>query len=570
MRRSNTAKDRAPSTRASRATDVETDVLVIGSGLAGLYLSLLLAPVARVALVTKKKGRESNTNYAQGGIASVLDPTDSYASHIADTLRAGDGLCDERVVKLVVSEGPRLIGALVDLGVPFTAEKGRLALGKEGGHSKRRIVHALDQTGRAVEETLMDLARRHRNIRVYEDHLAVDLVPLSKLSVRHGRGNPVVGAYVYDTRAQRVDVFRSKATVLATGGTGKVYLYTTNPDIATGDGIAMAFRAGAAVGNLEFVQFHPTCLYHPRAKSFLISEAVRGEGAVLTTLDGKPFMQRYHRLRSLAPRDIVARAIDAEMKRRGEKHVLLDLSPIGAARIRRRFPHIYERCLSYGIDASREAIPVVPAAHYMCGGVRTDIDGRTSLARLYACGEVALTGLHGANRLASNSLLEALVFAERTANAVAASLAEPAEPPPIPAWAPGAARASREGVTLDHAWDAVRRLMWDYVGIVRTSERLVLASRRMRALRREIEEHYWRYHLSPDLIELRNIALVGELIIRCAIARRESRGLHYNLDFPRKDDANWRRDTILRRKRTGGRNRAAGANAKRGIDEAGP
>jgi len=564
-----TAK-RTGAPRSAGAAEIETDVLVIGSGLAGLYLSLLLAPVARVALVTKKQGRESNTNYAQGGIASVLDPSDSYASHIADTMRAGAGLCDERVVRLVVSEGPRLIGALVDLGVPFSHEKGHLALGKEGGHSKRRIVHALDQTGRAVEETLMDRVRRHRNIRVYENHLAVDLVPLAKLTRRPARGNPVVGAYVYDTRARRVVVFRSKATVLATGGTGKVYLYTTNPDIATGDGIAMAFRAGAAVGDLEFVQFHPTCLYHPRAKSFLISEAVRGEGAILRTLDGKPFMHRYHRMRSLAPRDIVARAIDAEMKRRGEKHVLLDLSPIGAARIRRRFPHITARCLAYGIDPSREPIPVVPAAHYMCGGVRTDLDGQTSLARLYACGEVALTGLHGANRLASNSLLEALVFAERTAKAVMAALATPAATPKIPAWEPGAARASRESVTLDHAWDEVRRLMWDYVGIVRTTERLVLARRRMRAARREIEEHYWRYHLSPDLIELRNIALVGELIIRCALARRESRGLHYNLDFPRTDDAHCRRDTLLRRSRPAPRSRNGAMGSRRQIDDAGP
>jgi L-aspartate oxidase len=568
-RRASRASGAARTLRLPRSADVDTDVLVMGSGLAGLYLSLLIAPVARVAIVTKKKGLDSNTNYAQGGIASVLDPSDSFESHIADTLRAGDGLCDEAVVRLVVTEGPRLIRALLDLGVPFThAKGGRLALGKEGGHSERRIVHALDQTGRAVEETLLDRARRHPNIRLFENHAGVDLVPLSKVTGRSGRRNPVLGAYVYCTRTREVLVFRSRATVLATGGAGKVYLYTTNPDIATGDGVAMAYRAGATVGNLEFVQFHPTCLYHPKAKSFLISEAVRGEGATLTTLDGRAFMHRYHPLRSLAPRDVVARAIDAEMKRRGEKHVLLDLSAIPARRVKARFPHIYERCLEFGIDATREPIPVVPAAHYMCGGVRTDARGRTSLSGLYACGEVALTGLHGANRLASNSLLEALVFAERTAGAVREALAARREGPPIPHWEPGAARESHETVTLDHTWDETRRLMWDYVGIVRTSERLRLASRRMRAIRQEVEERYWHYHLSSDLIELRNIALVGELVIRCATRRRESRGLHYNVDFPERDDAHWRRDTLLRRQLPAARARAAGQ--ERRLDEAGP
>lgn len=534
---------------------VDADVLVLGSGLAGLYLSLQAAEWGRVAIVTKKAGRESNTNYAQGGIAAVADPTDSPELHVKDTLKAGAGLCREDVVRLVVGEGPRLIRSLIELGVPFTREEGQLALGKEGGHSRRRIVHALDQTGRAVEETLMERVRRHPRIRLYENHLAVDLVTISKATGAVVRGDPVVGAYVFDRDARRVRVFRSRVTVLATGGMGKVYLYTTNPDVATGDGIAMAYRAGATVGNLEFVQFHPTCLYHPEAKSFLISEAVRGEGAVLTTLDGEPFMHRYHRQRSLAPRDVVARAIDAEMKRRGEKHVLLDLSSLPAARMRKRFPHIYKTCVTFGIDPAREAIPVVPAAHYMCGGVRTSNDGRTSLRRLYACGEVALTGLHGANRLASNSLLEALVFSERTALAVRRALAGETTLVEVPPWEPGLARRSREEVTVDHLWDAVRRLMWDYVGIVRTSERLRLARRRLRGLRQEIDEYYWRYLVTPDLIELRNIAQVGELVLRCALRRRESRGLHYNLDFPKIDEGHWKRDTLLRRPRSPRRTR---------------
>ncbi len=560
------AKPGAARGRPAGPATVEAEILVMGSGLAGLYFSLLAAEFADIVIVTKKGGRESNTNYAQGGIASVLDPDDSAELHVEDTLRAGAGLCHEEVVRLVVREGPRLIGALADLGVPFSREGGRLALGREGGHSRRRIVHALDQTGRAVEETLMARVRRHPRIRVFEDHFAVDLVTLAKVTGRAAGRNAVLGAYVLDTRAARIQVFRAKITVLATGGTGKVYLYTTNPDVATGDGLAMAYRAGAVVGNLEFVQFHPTCLYHPRAKSFLISEAVRGEGAILTTLDGRPFMQRYHRLRSLAPRDVVARAIDAEMKRRGEKHVLLDTSPIPAARFRKRFPHIDETCRAFGIDPAREPIPVVPAAHYMCGGVRTDARARTSLHGLYACGEVALTGLHGANRLASNSLLEALVFAERAAIAVERDLVRDFPSVRVPAWRPGRAREHREWVTLDNAWDSVRHLMWDYVGIVRTTERLLLARRRLRALRQEVEEHYWRYLLSPDLIELRNIALVGELILRCALRRHESRGLHYNVDFPKRDDGHWARDTLLRRAARSGPGKRPGGTR----DEAGP
>jgi L-aspartate oxidase len=537
-----------PRGEGSRRRTVDLDVLVIGSGLAGLYFALLAAETATVAVVTKKRARDSNTNYAQGGIASVLDPSDSPELHVRDTLRAGAGLCREEIVRLVVREGPRLVRRLSEMGVAFERSGGRFDLGREGGHSRRRIVHALDQTGRAVEETLMAHARRHPRVRLFENHIAVDLVTVAKATGRRERGNPVLGAYVLDSRSGAVETFRARVTVLATGGAGKVYLYTTNPDVATGDGIAIAYRAGATVGNLEFVQFHPTCLYHPKAKSFLISEAVRGEGAVLKTLDGKPFMHRYHRLKSLAPRDVVARAIDAEMKRRGEKHVLLDTSAIPAARFHARFPHITETCRAYGIDPAREPIPVVPAAHYMCGGVKTDRDGRTSLRRLYACGEVALTGLHGANRLASNSLLEALVFAERAALAVRRDLAsERSRAVAIPPWSAGRARAHREWVTLDNAWDAVRRLMWDYVGIVRTTERLRLARRRLDGLRREIDEHYWGYLLTPDLLELRNIAIVGELIVRCALRRKESRGLHYIVDFPDRDDAHWTRDTLIRR-----------------------
>ena len=528
----------------------ESEFLVIGSGIAGLLAAIKLAPMGRVNIVTKKLRSESNTNYAQGGIAVALDPGDSPELHIQDTLKAGSGLCHPDVVNFVVGNGKARLEELIAMGVAFTGDETgsgpRLALGREGGHSAKRIVHAMDYTGREIETVLLERAKSLTNIAFFENHIGVDLILESKR-----RGEPLKpdrcwGAYVMDAVARTIDPFTAKATVVATGGTGKVYLYTSNPDIATGDGLAMAYRAGARVGNLEFVQFHPTCLYHPLAKSFLVSEAVRGEGAVLRTLDGERFMPRYHPEAELAPRDVVARAVDFEMKRRGDKFVFLDLSPIGRARIKRRFPSIYARCLDLGIDITKQAIPVVPAAHYMCGGVVTDRDGRTSIDGLLCAGEVALTGLHGANRLASNSLLEAVVYAHVAAAAASRVAGEHGvRIPPIEPWHDEGTAEPAEGVVFDHDWDEVRSLMWDYVGIVRSDDRLTTARRRIGLLREQIDAYYRRFRLNADLIELRNIALVADLIVRCALTRRESRGLHYNIDCPDTDDVNWRRDTII-------------------------
>ena len=525
------------------------DFLVIGSGVAGLLGAITLAPHGTVAIVTKKERGESNTNYAQGGIAVALDPCDSAELHIEDTLKTGAGLCHADVVDFVVREGRERLDDLVSLGVSFTADEtaqaGKFALGREGGHSARRIVHAMDYTGREIETVLLERAKGEHNITFFENHLGVDLILESKRTGVPLKPDRCWGAYVMDTLTRQIVPFAAKATILATGGAGKVYLYTSNPDIATGDGIAMAYRGGARVGNLEFVQFHPTCLYHPLAKSFLISEAVRGEGALLRTVDGDRFMPRYDARAELAPRDVVARAVDTELKRRGDKYVLLDLSPIGKIRIRRRFPSIYEKCLSLGIDITKRPIPVVPAAHYMCGGVLTDLKARATIGGLLCAGEAALTGLHGANRLASNSLLEAVVFGRVAADTARQVAASTAVFPPIEDWhAEGAAEPS-EGVFFDHDWDEVRSLMWDYVGIVRSDERLTIARRRLAVLREQVDGYYWRYRLNPDLVELRNIALVAELIVRCALARRESRGLHYNLDCPETDDINWKRDTII-------------------------
>jgi len=532
---------------------VESDFLILGSGVAGLVTALRLARHGTVSVVTKKENHESNTNYAQGGIATVMSFEDSFDLHMRDTLECGAGLSHPGAVESMVREGPARIRDLAEWGVDFTrAPEGAFALGIEGGHSRRRIVHSRDMTGREVERVLLHRAEADPNITFFDHHAAVDLILDSKIA---GERRPAVrdrcwGAYVLTEAHGPIVPFTARATFLATGGCGKVYLYTSNPDIATGDGIAMAYRAGARVANLEFVQFHPTCLFHPEARSFLISEAVRGEGAVLTALDGDRFMTRYDPRAELAPRDIVARAIDAEMKRRGDKHVLLDLRPVGKETISSRFPTIAAMCARFGFDVTAAPIPVVPAAHYMCGGVVVDAVGRTGIPGLYGAGEVTHTGVHGANRLASNSLLEALVYAER-ASGDGAAAAGAARPPEAPGWEVGAAREPRESVLIDHNWDLVRRLMWDYVGIVRSDERLVTAARRIALIREEIESFYWKCFITPDLLELRNIALVGELIIRSATLRRESRGLHYNIDHLERDDTRWLCDTILSRD-TGG------------------
>ena len=537
----------------------DSDVLVLGSGIGGLFLALSVADHARVTIVTKKQDSDSNTNWAQGGIAAVLGPGDSFARHVKDTLEAGAGLCHPDVVREVVRQGPGAVRELVELGARFTREGEDFELGREGGHSARRIVHARDQTGREIERALLAAAGRHPNITLHENHVAVDLLlesHLARASRRAARAaggtrrakDAVWGAYVLERTTGRIRPFRARATVLATGGSGKVYLYTTNPDIATGDGVAMAWRAGAPVANLEFVQFHPTCLYHPRAKSFLISEAVRGEGAVLLSLDGERFMAKVHPLKDLAPRDIVARAIDAVMKKRGHDSVLLDCRPIGARRMEAHFPNIVARCRALGMDPLKEPIPVVPAAHYQCGGVRADLSGRTALARLFAVGEVACTGLHGANRLASNSLLEAVVVARQAARSILEVVAARDALPKVEAWDARGTRKPREGVGKSHVWDAVRRLMWDYVGIVRTDERLDKARRHLALLRAEVEADWERHVLDADLVEVRNLAQVADLIVRSARRRAESRGLHFNLDHPRKVAAR-RRDTVLTRPR---------------------
>jgi L-aspartate oxidase len=527
------------------------DYIVIGSGIAGLTFALKVAPHGRVAIVTKKNLAEANTQYAQGGIAAVTKPTDSFELHIADTLRAGAGLCNEAVVRTVVEEGPARVQELIDLGMEFTRDETISAdgerfysLGKEGGHSKRRVLHAKDATGREVMRALLAAIERAPNISVFEDHFAIDLITTGKL--RQPGGDRCVGAYVLSRNTGEVETFSAPHTVLATGGCGKVYLYTTNPDIATGDGVAMAYRAGAAVANMEFTQFHPTCLFHPKAKSFLVSEALRGEGAVLKDLDGREFMDAAHPMASLAPRDIVARAIDSEMKRTGADHMWLDITHKPAPFIIERFPNIYRTCLEFDVDITKEAIPIVPAAHYQCGGVVADVDGRTELPGLFAVGEVACTGLHGANRLASNSLLEGLVCAHRAAELATAEPQTPVEVS-VPAWHSGDATDPDELVVVSHNWGEIRRCMWDYVSIVRTQKRLRRARARVENLREEIREYYWDFKVTADLLELRNIAQVAELIIACALERSESRGLHYNLDHPGQDETWAQRNTEQRR-----------------------
>ncbi|RLB80660.1 MAG: L-aspartate oxidase [Deltaproteobacteria bacterium] len=532
------------------------DFLVIGTGIAGLTFALKVADYGQVAIVTKKEAMETSTNYAQGGIASVFDQYDSFDLHIRDTIEAGDGLCKPDVVEMVVKAGPERIRELMAWGVEFskeTTDQLHLDLGLEGGHSRKRIVHAGDFTGHEVEQVLVDRARNHEHITIFENHIAVDLITYS---TRMKRGVVTAahedfccGAYVLDTMTNEVHTFHAKITVLATGGAGKVYLYTSNPDIATGDGIAMAYRAGALVANLEFVQFHPTCLYHPEAKNFLISEAVRGEGGILIDSKGRAFMEDYDPRKDLACRDCVARAIDSELKKSGDECVFLDIRSRDPEFVRKRFPNIYQKCLSFGIDMTKEPIPVVPAAHYMCGGVVVDLDGKTAVQRLYALGETASTGLHGANRLASNSLLEALVYAHRAAHRAAEELktmnAELC--PNLPAWDPMGTTDSDEAIVVSHNWDEIRRFMWNYVGIVRSNKRLLRAQNRIEMIQKEIQHYYWDFKITSDLIELRNIAMVAELIIQGAILRKESRGLHYNIQYPQKDDKFWLKDTILRR-----------------------
>ncbi len=515
------------------------DFLVLGSGIAGLLSALKLARLGTVTLVTKKAAAESNTNYAQGGIAAVTSAVDSFESHVRDTLIAGAGLCDESVVRLTVAEAPKRVGELRELGVRFSEREAALDLGLEAGHSHRRILHAGDITGREIERALVDAARRHRRIAMVENHLAVDLLL--------DRDRACRGAYVMDRSSGRIAPAEAGATVLATGGAGKVYLYTSNPDIATGDGMAMAWRAGARMADMEFVQFHPTCLYHPQAKSFLLSEALRGEGGRLILRDGRRFMGRYDRRLELAPRDVVARAIDSELKRTGAPCVYLDMTRRPREFLKTRFPNIYAKVLSFGVDMAEDPIPVVPAAHFFCGGVQTDSWGRTSVPRLFAAGETARTGLHGANRLASNSLLEGCVFAHRIAEHLSSGGAlGPCAPFKAKAWNPGRAVTSDEAVVIAQNWDEIRRLMWNYVGIVRTDKRLARALARMELLNREIAQYYWDFLPTPDAVELRNIADVATLVIRSAIARKESRGLHYTLDHPKRLEP-WRRPTFLRR-----------------------
>lgn len=524
------------------------DVLVIGSGAAGLTLALTLPSHLRIAVLSKGDLSQGSTFWAQGGVAAVLDDTDTVDSHVEDTLIAGAGLCREDAVRFTVEHSRQAIQWLIDQGVPFTREDEsaredggfQFHLTREGGHSHRRIIHAADATGAAIFNTLLARARQCPNIELLEQHVAVDLITERKLGLP---GQRCLGAYVLNRSSGEVDTYGARFTVLASGGAAKVYLYTSNPDGACGDGIAMAWRAGCRVGNLEFNQFHPTCLYHPQAKSFLITEAVRGEGGLLRLPSGERFMQRFDQRAELAPRDIVARAIDHEMKRLGIDCVYLDISHKPAEFVKSHFPTVYERCLGFGIDITRQPIPVVPAAHYTCGGVVVDRHGHTDVPGLYAIGETSFTGLHGANRMASNSLLECFVYARSAAEDMLGQMEQIPLPDSLPTWDASQVTDSDEDVIIAHNWDELRRFMWDYVGIVRTNKRLQRAQHRVRLLLSEIDEFYSNYKVSRDLIELRNLAQVADLIIRSAMQRKESRGLHYTLDYP--DTLPEAHDTIL-------------------------
>ncbi|MFV9645170.1 MAG: L-aspartate oxidase [Desulfobacterales bacterium] len=546
--------------------EIKTDFLIIGSGVAGLTFAIKMAEYGRVAIVTKRGVMDSNTSLAQGGIASVFGKLDSFDLHIQDTLASGDGLCNREVVEMVVKNGPDRIRELIDFGVHFNIrEKERLKdksqnkdpeldLGQEGGHSQKRIVHAQDMTGQEIATVLVKHVKNHERITLYENHIGIDLITCS---TRMKRGlitttheDYCLGAYILDMQTNTVKTFCAPITLLATGGAGKVYLYTSNPDVATGDGIAMGYRAGATVANLEFVQFHPTCLYHPEAKNFLISEAVRGEGGILIDSAGNRFMEKYDPQKDLACRDVVARAIDSELKKSGDDFVFLDISHKNPEFVKDRFPNLYKKCLTFGIDMTKEPIPVVPAAHYMCGGVVTDMFGRTDIRGLYVIGETACTGLHGANRLASNSLIEAIVYAHTASKQAAEDIKTPLnfESMPLPPlWDEVGTTDSDEAIMVSHNWDEIRRFMWNYVGIVRSNKRLDRAKRRIENIQKEIQEYYQGFKISSDLIELRNIATVAELIIRCARHRKESRGLHFNIEYPYRDDNRWKKDTIVRR-----------------------
>jgi L-aspartate oxidase len=538
-------------TKSSLSQSDTTDFLVIGSGIAGSTLALKLAEVGKVILACKDSLEETNTNYAQGGIASVLQKSDSFESHIQDTLTAGAGLCHGDIVRKVIEAGPDAIQNLLNWGVPFTQNSNpdgslELHLTQEGGHSNRRIVHAADLTGRAVQTALCQQIRSHPNIEVREHHYAIDLLVSDKFAPDFSR-NRCFGAYLLQTNRKTVCTIHAKGTFLCTGGHGKLYLYTTNPDGATGDGVAMAKRAGARVANLEFMQFHPTCLYHHSEKTFLISEAVRGEGGILRSKSGHRFMEGIHPLKELAPRDIVARAIDATIKKSGDDFVYLDISHKPASEIQSMFPNIYVKCMQLGLDITKEPIPVVPAAHYSCGGIVVDGRGRTGVKCLWALGENSCTGLHGANRLASNSLLEGLVYAQFVLEDVKSvwNYLQSTPFPVIPGWHLGSACEPDELVVVSHLWDEIRSIMWNYVGIVRSEKRLSRAKARIRQILDEIENHYWNVIPNRNLLELRNLALVASMTIDCARARKESRGIHFSLDYPQKDDYLFQKDTVL-------------------------
>jgi L-aspartate oxidase len=543
--------------------EIHTDFLVLGTGIAGLSFAIKAAELGSVAMVTKKDKTDSNTNLAQGGIAVVQDRTDRFQYHIDDTLTCGAGLSNEEVVRFVVTEGPERLRELVQWGVEFTRSEGepeRFDLGREGGHSMRRVVHAKDLTGREIERALHEKAGKKDNIQIFENHIAIDLIMKSAALGQKIEQDRCLGAYVLDIARNEVHTFRAKFVMLSTGGAGKVYLITTNPDIATADGIAMAYRAGARIANMEFIQFHPTCLYHPDAKSFLISEAVRGEGGILKLKNGSAFMEKYHPMKSLAPRDVVAKAIDTELKKSGDDCVLLDITHRDGDFLVSRFPNIHEKCMELGIDMTKEPVPVVPAEHYLCGGVMVNEMGETSIAGLFACGEVSCTGLHGANRLASNSLLEAVVFAHRSFMRIAEigdtmrhHVPVLEDSIPIPPWDPRGATESDESVVVSHNWDEIRRCMWNYVGIVRSDKRLERAQRRIDLINREIDEYYRNFIVTRDLLELRNIAVAAKLIVACARMRKESRGLHYNLDYPEKNDRAWLKDTVVSREELWGK-----------------
>jgi L-aspartate oxidase len=526
------------------------DFLVIGTGIAGLTYALRVAKHGSVCIITKKEKAESNTNYAQGGVAAVVSPNDSFELHIQDTLKTGVGLCRQEAVRVMVKEGPERLKELMDLGAKFTVKDGAFDLSREGGHSVSRIVHAKDLTGREIERALITAVTTHPNITVLEHHVAVDLITEHHAADRRAidptKNIHCWGAYALNIPSHRVEKFLAHATMLSTGGLGQVYLHTTNPLIATGDGVAMASRAGARVANMEFIQFHPTSLYDSGSPSFLISEAVRGFGGVLKTMDGEEFMERYDSRKSLAPRDIVAYAIDTELKRRGDDHVLLDLRHLPPDAVKNHFPHIFETCLTrFKLDITVEPIPVVPAAHYSCGGVETDCDGRTSIEGLFAAGEVSMTGVHGANRLASNSLLEALVFSARAARTSAEFVrSSHGSRPEIKDWDDSGTFNSEEWVLIAHDRREIQQIMWDYVGIVRSNLRLERASRRIGVIANEIESFYRKTRVTEESVELRNLALCASLIVQCSRSRKESRGLFVNTDYPQRDDEHFLRDTI--------------------------